>query len=65
MIKFTCPDKLDGAILIQELQAAGIEVKADRFGVVAPFIDGNGDLFLDIAAKDQAKATEVLTTHKA
>jgi hypothetical protein len=65
MIKFTCPDKLDGAILIQELQAVGVEVKTDRFGIVAPFIDGNGDLFLDIAAKDQAKAAEIISSHKA
>ena len=64
MIKFTKPQNLDGAILIQELQAAGVTVAADISGIAAPFIDGNGDFFLDIQAKDQSKAATVVANHQ-
>jgi hypothetical protein len=64
MIKFTRPEILDGAVLIAELQAAGIKVAADSSKVVAPHIDGEGNLLLDIAVKDQAKAAEIVANHK-
>ena len=65
MIKFNRPQSLDGALLIDELAAAGVKVTADCSGIKAPFIDGAGDLFLDIDAKDQAKAAEVIVNHSA
>jgi hypothetical protein len=65
MIKFNRPQSLDGALLIEQLKAAGVKVKPDSYGITAPFIDGAGDLFLDIDAKDQAKAAEVIANHSA
>ena len=64
MIKFTKPKVLNGAILIDELTTAGVKVTADSSGIKAPFIDGSGDLYLDIAAKDQAKAAEIVAAHR-
>jgi hypothetical protein len=64
MIKFNRPQSLDGALLIEELTAAGVKVKSDSYGITAPFIDGAGDLYLDIAAKDQAKAAEIVAAHQ-
>jgi len=57
MIKVTRPVNLNGAELIDELTAKGVKVKD------VPFLDGNGDLFLDIAEKDFVKAEEVLAKH--
>jgi hypothetical protein len=57
MIKVTRPVNLNGAELIDELTAKGVKVKG------VPFIDGNNDLFLDIAEKDLVKAEEVLAKH--
>jgi len=57
MIKVTRPINLNGAELIDELEAAGVQVND------VPFLDGNGDLFLDIAQKDFVKAEEVLSKH--
>lgn len=65
MIQFTKPHNLDGALLIEELKLAGVTVATDRSGITAPFIDGAGDLFLDIDAKDQFKAAEVIANHSA
>jgi hypothetical protein len=64
MIQFTRPKTLDGAVLIAELEAAGIKVAFDSSKVIAPFIDGEGNLLLDIAAKDEAKAAEIVANHK-
>jgi hypothetical protein len=64
MIKFIKPENLDGAILIEELKAAGVSVAADLSRTIAPVIDGEGNLFLDIAATDKAKATQVVANHK-
>jgi hypothetical protein len=57
MIKVTRPANLNGAELITELTAKGVSVTG------FPFLDGNGDLFLDIAQKDFVKAEEVLAKH--
>ena len=65
MIKFNRPETLDGALLIQELTAAGVKVKPDSSGITAPFIDGEGNFYLDIAAKDEAKASGIVAAHKA
>ena len=67
MIKFTKPENLDGAKLIDELLAAGIKsIAKDKSvpnGYAPPMLDGNGDLWLDIDAKDEAKAATVIAAH--
>jgi hypothetical protein len=57
MIKYTKPTNLNGAELLAELNAAGISITEP------PFIDGNGDLFLEIADADAKKAEGVITAH--
>jgi hypothetical protein len=60
MIKFDKPVNLNGAELIDELAAVGIVL--DKFKQ-APFIDGNGDFWLDIKQADEAKAAAVIAAH--
>lgn len=57
MIKFNKPNNLNGAELIEELKSAGIEVND------YPYLDGNGDLWLDISESDKAKAESIVSTH--
>jgi hypothetical protein len=57
MIKFDKPTNLNGSELMAELNAAGVKITE------APAIDGNGDFWLDIAAKDKAKAEPVVAAH--
>lgn len=57
MIKFDKPTNLNGEELLKELKAAGVNT-ADF-----PTVDGNGDLWLPIAAKDEAKAKAVVAAH--
>ena len=57
MIKFDKPANLNGSELIAELKAAGVKITE------APELDGNGDLWLDITSKDQAKAEPVVAAH--
>ena len=57
MIKVTRPANLNGSELIDELAAKGVKVSG------IPMLDGNGDFFLDIAAKDLDLAEEVLANH--
>ncbi len=57
MIKFTKPTNLNGTELLTELNAAGIAITE------APFVDGNGDLFLNIAESNAKKAEAVITNH--
>jgi hypothetical protein len=65
MIKFTTPEKLDGQLLNDELIAAGITILTQRQdGFVFPYMDGNGDLFLDIDEKDKNKAAKVVADHQ-
>jgi hypothetical protein len=59
MILFTRPTNLNGAELRQELNDAGINISDDKSAVV---LDGDV-LFLDIAAKDKAKAEAVIAAH--
>lgn len=66
MISFTKPASLDGAILVDELIAAGVKLKAnDRHyaNVQPPYLDGEGALWLAIDAKDKAKAEIVVAAH--
>lgn len=57
MIQFTKPTNLNGAELLKELNAAGVAISQ------SPTLDGNGILWLDIADKDEAKATPVVAAH--
>ena len=57
MIKFDKPENLNGTELMAELNAAGIKVTEP------PLIDGNGELWLRIAAKDQTKAEPIVAAH--
>ena len=59
MITFTRPANLNGQELIAELTAAGIEINTDT----SPFDDGQGNLLLDIAAADEAKAKTIVAAH--
>ena len=67
MISFDKPNNLDGAKLIDELLAAGVEIIGSddlaHLGKTPPTIDGNGKLLLAIAAKDEAKAQTVIAAH--
>ena len=60
MIKFNKPTNLNGAELRQELNATGVTISNDLNSVT---IDANGDLWLDIASKDEAKAESVVEAH--
>lgn len=57
MIKFTKPVNLNGAELIEQLQASGVAIAQ------MPVVDGNNDLWLDIAKKDETKAQVVVDSH--
>ena len=56
-MNFTQPTKLNGARLTHELAAVGIIVEL-------VMVDGSGNLVLDIADKDKAKAEQVIANHK-
>jgi hypothetical protein len=56
MIQFNLPNKLNGAQLVDELKAAGVSI------IEPPMVE-NGDLFLDIATKDEVKAKTVVNSH--
>ena len=68
MIKFTKPENLDGAKIIDELLEAGIKsIANDRStpnGYAPPLLDGNGDLWLDIDESEKAIAEAVVKAHK-
>jgi hypothetical protein len=53
---FTKPENLNGTQLIAELSAVGLSV--DRVTVEA-----SGELFLDVPAKDKAKAEAIIAVH--
>lgn len=57
MIQFDKPENLNGFELVAELEAKGIKV-------IEPLvIDGNGDFWIDINKKDEAKAKAVVAEH--
>jgi hypothetical protein len=60
MIKFNAPAILSGSQLKKELNAAGVKID---LGADSIEINGNGDLLLAIAKKDEAKAQEVIDAH--
>lgn len=57
MIKFNKPQNLNGLQLIHELKAAGVSIEKP------PFIDGNGEFWLDINFADKEKAAVVVMNH--
>jgi len=57
MIKFNKSQTLNGQQLLEELNAA--KIKIDEF----PFIDGNGDLWLNVSDKDKTKTQEIIDNH--
>jgi len=57
MIKFDKPINLNGAELLNALNAGGVAVTEP------PMIDGNGDFYLDIDEADKAKATPIIAAH--
>jgi hypothetical protein len=57
MITFTKPQNLNGKELLDELSAVGVVVQG------LPVDDGAGNLILNIASKDEAKAAEVVAAH--
>ena len=59
MIKFDKPKNLNGAELVQELKVASVTVNEDT----SPFIDGNGDFWLDIKEADKDKAVPIVAAH--
>ena len=59
MIKFTLPKPFDGVQFCNELKTVGVPINRET----SPMVDGNGDFWLDIDAKDTAKAQEVLDAH--
>lgn len=60
MIKFNKPENLNGTQLRAELNAVGVEIASISGAVM---LDGNGDLWLDIAAKDENKAKPIVDAH--
>jgi len=57
MIQFNKPTNLNGTELLNELSAKGIVAK-DR-----PFIDDNGNFWLDIKESDKDKAAAIVAAH--
>lgn len=57
MIQFEKPTNLNGSELLDELKAVGITIES------APFIDANGNLWLDIKADDESKAAPIVAVH--
>jgi hypothetical protein len=56
MIQFNKPVNLNGEELIVELESAGVSVIPDERNIKAPFIDGSGNFWLDIAESDTTTA---------
>jgi hypothetical protein len=57
MIKFLKPHNLNGAELLTELNAGGVTVEK------LPMIDGDGNLWLDIAESDKDQAISIVSAH--
>jgi hypothetical protein len=59
MITFTKPANLNGKELVEQLNAAGININTET----SPFDDGQGNLLLDIAPADETKAEAIVAAH--
>ena len=60
MIKFNRPTNLNGGELREQLNAAGVKISDDPSSVKE---DAEGNLWLDIANKDESKAKSVVEAH--
>jgi hypothetical protein len=60
MIKLNKPTNLNGTELRQQLNTAGVTISNEPSAVKA---DNEGNLWLDIATKDEAKAKSVVEAH--
>ena len=60
MIKLTKPTNLNGTELRQELNAVGVKISDEPSSMK---LDADGNLWLDIANKDEAKAKAVVDAH--
>ena len=56
MIKFNKPVNLNGTELVAEIRAAGVTIND------IPILE-DGELWLDIDAKDEAKVAEIVANH--
>ena len=57
MIQFTKPTNLNGAELLEQLNAAGVKITE------SPTVDGAGDLWLEIKQTDKVKAEGIVASH--
>ena len=57
MIQFIKPTNLNGAELLDELNAAGVSITEP------PFVDGNGNLYLEIADIHAKRAEAIVSAH--
>jgi hypothetical protein len=57
VIKFNKPENLNGTELLAELNAGKVNITKP------PSVDGNNDLWLDIADKDAASAADIVAAH--
>ena len=57
MIQFKKPQNLNGTELLAQLNAAGVIISEP------PFDDAEGNLWLDIAESDEAKAAPIVAAH--
>jgi hypothetical protein len=57
MIQFKKPQNLNGTELLAQLNAAGVTISEP------PFDDAEGNLWLDIAESDEAKAAPIVAAH--
>jgi len=60
MIKLNKPVNLNGTELRQELNAGGVKI-SDELSSIKD--DGDGNLWLDIADKDEVKAKSIVAVH--
>jgi hypothetical protein len=60
MIKFDKPQNLNGAELRQELNNIGVQISNEPTSVE---VDGDDNLWLDIASEDEAKAKVIVDNH--
>jgi hypothetical protein len=57
MIEFTKPQNLNGAELLEQLNAGGVSITEP------PLLDGAGNFWLNITEADKAKATTIVAAH--
>lgn len=62
-ISFDKPENLDGGILIQELENAGVKIPIENNEPKWPRVDGNGRLWLDIDPDKEELAKSVVAAH--